>query len=68
MNPGAAGLVEAICSPSSAWSNERERTTSCCYLAAPSGKYITGEVMTIDGGGRLWGELWTAGRPEYFNP
>jgi citronellol/citronellal dehydrogenase len=22
--------------------------------------------MTVDGGGRLWGELWTAGRPDYF--
>ncbi len=27
---------------------------------------MTGEVMTVDGGGRLWGEMWTAGRPDYF--
>ena len=40
---------------------------ACCYLAAGSGDFITGEVVTVDGGGRLWGELWTAGRPEYFD-
>jgi citronellol/citronellal dehydrogenase len=27
---------------------------------------MTGEVLTVDGGGKLWGELWTAGRPDYF--
>jgi len=36
------------------------------YLGASSGSFITGEVLTVDGGGRLWGELWTAGRPEYY--
>lgn len=40
---------------------------ACVYLAAPSGKFITGEVLTIDGGGRLWGEFWAAGRPAYFD-
>jgi citronellol/citronellal dehydrogenase len=39
---------------------------ACCYLAGPSGKFITGEVITIDGGNQLWGEQWTAGRPDYF--
>ena len=36
------------------------------YLAGPSGSFITGEVLTIDGGGKLWGELWTAGRPDWY--
>ena len=36
------------------------------YLGGPSGNFITGDVLTVDGGGRLWGELWTAGRPDYF--
>jgi citronellol/citronellal dehydrogenase len=36
------------------------------YLGAASGSFITGEVLTVDGGGRLWGELWTAGRPDYY--
>jgi citronellol/citronellal dehydrogenase len=36
------------------------------YLAAPSGKFVTGETLTVDGGGQLWGETWTTGKPEYF--
>jgi citronellol/citronellal dehydrogenase len=39
---------------------------ACVYLAAPSGKYITGEVLTVDGGSRLWGDLFTAGTPDYY--
>jgi citronellol/citronellal dehydrogenase len=44
-----------------------EIAEACVYLGASSGSFITGEVLTVDGGGRLWGELWTAGRPEYFS-
>lgn len=43
-----------------------EIAEACAYLAGPSGSFITGEVLTVDGGGKLWGELWTAGRPDYF--
>ena len=39
---------------------------ACGYLAAPSGKYITGEVITVDGGQQMWGDPWPTGRPEYF--
>ena len=39
---------------------------ACVYLAAPSGKFVTGETLTVDGGGQLWGETWTTGKPEYF--
>jgi citronellol/citronellal dehydrogenase len=39
---------------------------ACCYLAGPSGKFITGEVLAIDGGFQMWGEQWTAGRPDYY--
>lgn len=36
------------------------------YIAAPSGKFITGEVLTIDGGQQMWGDPWPTGRPDYF--
>lgn len=39
---------------------------ACVYLAAPSGKFVTGEVLTVDGGQQLWGDSWPTGRPEYF--
>jgi citronellol/citronellal dehydrogenase len=39
---------------------------ACVYLAAPSGKFITGEVVTVDGGQQMWGDPWPTGRPDYF--
>ncbi|MFZ5912784.1 MAG: SDR family oxidoreductase [Pseudomonadota bacterium] len=39
---------------------------ACAYLAAPSGKFITGEVLTVDGGQQLWSDLWLYGKPDYF--
>jgi NAD(P)-dependent dehydrogenase (short-subunit alcohol dehydrogenase family) len=39
---------------------------ACVYLAAPSGRFITGTVLTVDGGGEMWGEFWPLGRPDYF--
>jgi citronellol/citronellal dehydrogenase len=39
---------------------------ACVYLAGPSGKYITGETLTVDGGGRLWGQFWAIPEPDYF--
>ena len=36
------------------------------YLAAPTGKFVTGEVLTIDGGMAQYGVVWPAGMPDYF--
>ncbi len=38
------------------------------YLAAPSGKFITGEVIVIDGGNNQHGDVWPNGLPDYFKP
>ena len=43
-----------------------EIADATCYLAGPAGGFITGEVLTIDGGAQLWGDLWTIPRPDYF--
>ena len=40
---------------------------ACVYLAGPSGRFVTGETLTVDGGGQLWGETWTTGKPSYFS-
>ena len=39
---------------------------ACAYLSGPSGSFVTGETLTVDGGGQLWGETWTTGKPDYF--
>jgi NAD(P)-dependent dehydrogenase (short-subunit alcohol dehydrogenase family) len=43
-----------------------EIANAICYLAGPAGSFITGEVLTVDGGTQLWGDLWTIPRPDYF--
>ena len=34
------------------------------YLAAPSGRFVTGEILTVDGGHQIHGDLWQAGLPD----
>jgi citronellol/citronellal dehydrogenase len=36
------------------------------YLIGPSGAFVTGEVMVVDGGNQVWGDQWTIPRPDYF--
>ena len=40
---------------------------ACAYLSAPSGKFITGSTLVVDGGHQIWGDLWMAGRPAYYD-
>lgn len=40
---------------------------ACAYLGSPSGRFVTGEILTVDGGGQHWGETWTTGKPDYFD-
>lgn len=37
------------------------------YLSGPSGGFVTGEVLVVDGGGQNWGDLWTVPRPAWFS-
>lgn len=37
------------------------------YLGSDAGAFVTGEVLTIDGGMAQWGVVWPAGIPDYFN-
>tara|TARA_R110002096_G_scaffold85347_5_gene196446 strand:+ start:107 stop:997 length:891 start_codon:yes stop_codon:yes gene_type:complete len=48
--------------------DEWDIAEAVAYMSAPSGKFITGEVLTVDGGQQMWGDPWPTGRPEYFEP
>lgn len=61
---GAATYAEA--NPMLRHGDEWDVAEAVIYLSAPSGKFITGEVLTVDGGQQLWGDPWPTGRPEYF--
>ena len=36
------------------------------FIGGPGGSFITGQTLAVNGGGHLWGEVWTAGKPAYF--
>jgi NAD(P)-dependent dehydrogenase (short-subunit alcohol dehydrogenase family) len=37
------------------------------YVGLPiTGKFITGEVLVVDGGNQLWGDVWPGGIPDWF--
>jgi citronellol/citronellal dehydrogenase len=44
----------------------RDVADAVCYLAGPSGSFMTGEVVTVDGGNQIWGDQWTIPRPAWF--
>ncbi len=61
---GAATFPES--NPMRRAGDAQDIAEACLYLAASSGKFITGEVLTVDGGQQLWGDPWPTGRPDYF--
>ncbi|MHA1538150.1 MAG: SDR family oxidoreductase [Alphaproteobacteria bacterium] len=61
---GSATFYEA--NPMLRTGDEMDVAQACVYLAAPSGKFVTGETINIDGGQQNWGDPWATGRPEYF--
>ncbi len=44
----------------------RDVTDAVIYLASPSGSFVTGEALVVDGGNQIWGDQWTIPRPAYF--
>lgn len=61
---GAATYWEA--NPMLRPGDEWDVAEAVVYMAAPSGKFITGEVLNIDGGQQMWGDPWPTGRPKEF--
>ena len=61
---GAATFKES--NPMRRAGDEWDIAESVVYMAAPSGKFVTGEVLNVDGGQQMWGDPWPTGRPDYF--
>ncbi|MGE0735000.1 MAG: SDR family oxidoreductase [Alphaproteobacteria bacterium] len=47
--------------------NAADIADACVYLTGPSAKFITGEVLTVDGGQQLWGDVWATPKPRFFD-
>ena len=41
----------------------RDVADAVTYLSGPSGAFVTGEVMVVDGGNQIWGQQWTIPQP-----
>jgi citronellol/citronellal dehydrogenase len=64
--PRQAAEAFAISNPMKRLGDVMDIAQSVVYLAAPTGKFITGEVLAVDGGRQNWGEDWPGGIPDYF--
>jgi len=64
--PGEARARMARSNPMFALGDVQDVAEACAYLAAPSGRFVTGEVLVVDGGHQVWGEIWLAGKPAAF--
>jgi citronellol/citronellal dehydrogenase len=64
--PREAAEDFAISNPMKRLGDVMDIAQSVVYLAAPTGKFITGEVLAVDGGRQNWGEDWPGGIPDYF--
>ena len=64
--PRQAAEAFSISNPMKRLGDVMDIAQSVVYLSAPTGKFITGEVLTVDGGRQNWGEDWPGGIPDYF--
>lgn len=64
--PPEAAAEFKLANPLKRMGTTTEISEACVFLSSPSASFITGEVLTVDGGGKLWGELWLAGRPDWY--
>jgi NAD(P)-dependent dehydrogenase (short-subunit alcohol dehydrogenase family) len=64
--PREAAEAFTVSNPMKRLGDVMDIAQAVAYLAAPSGKFITGELLTVDGGRQNWGEDWPGGIPDYF--
>ncbi len=64
--PPHAAKLYSYANPMMRTGDVQDIAEACVYLAAPSGKFITGEVVTVDGGQQNWGDPWCHTKPDYF--
>lgn len=63
--PGDAAVV-AEANPMRRAGTLDDVTHAVAYLGSDAAGFITGDLLTVDGGGALWGETWPVAKPDYF--
>jgi NAD(P)-dependent dehydrogenase (short-subunit alcohol dehydrogenase family) len=64
--PGRAAHRFKDSNPMRTFGDAYDVAQATAYVNAPSGKFITGEVITVDGGNNQWGDTWPGGVPDEF--
>ncbi|MCK6525332.1 SDR family oxidoreductase [Myxococcota bacterium] len=64
--PKELGVLERLASavPMKRLARREEIAWVAALLGSAAGSYITGQVITVDGGAGLWGDLWPLSDPE----
>ncbi|MEQ1503186.1 MAG: SDR family oxidoreductase [Myxococcota bacterium] len=68
--PAGLGVMETMKSmiPMKRLATCEEIAWAVAWLASPAGAYVTGQVITIDGGKELWGDWWPIADPPGMTP
>ena len=64
--PEAAKKTFARSNPMLRLGDPWEIAEACLFIGSDASTFTTGEILRVDGGGQLWGEQWTQGKPDYF--
>jgi citronellol/citronellal dehydrogenase len=64
--PSEAQQAFAQTNPMKRFGQVEDVANAIAFLAGDTGRFMTGEVLTIDGGNHLWGDQWTIPKPDYF--
>jgi citronellol/citronellal dehydrogenase len=64
--PGAAETF-GNANPLKIYGDAYDIAQSVVYVGVPvTGKFVTGEVVVVDGGNQMWGDVWPGGIPDWF--
>lgn len=64
--PEHARRIFHLANPQKTYGDPWDLAQMTAILASDAASFMTGSTVTVDGGGALWGDLFTAGRPDYF--
>ncbi len=65
--PSGAAEMFGNANPLKIYGDAYDIAQSVVHVGAPiTGKFITGEVLVVDGGNQMWGDVWPGKIPDWF--